>query len=57
MSTKDTCEALCQGWIDIYLNLLDIVIHDTNTDFDSMKFFAGAKILGIICHQISVEAH
>ncbi len=31
--------------------------HDASTNFDFMEFRAEAKMLGIICHQISVEAH
>ena len=31
--------------------------HDAGTNFDSMKFCAKAKILGITCYQIHMEAH
>ena len=31
--------------------------HDAGTNFDFMEFRAEAKILGITCHQIPVEAH
>ena len=57
MSAKDTWEALRQCWIDTYLGPPDIVTYDADTNFDSMEFRAEAKILGIKCHQIPVEAH
>ena len=31
--------------------------HDAGINFDSIKFRAEAKMLGITCHQILVEAH
>ena len=57
MLAKDTWEALCQCWINTYFGPPNIVTYDTSTNFDSMKFRAKAKSLGIICHQISMEAH
>ena len=57
MSAKDTWEALRQCWIDTYLGPPDIVTHDAGTNFDSMEFRAEARMLGIRCHQIPVEAH
>ena len=47
MSAKDTWEALRQYWIDTYLGSLDIVTHDAGTNFDSIKFRAQARMLGI----------
>ena len=57
MSTKETWKALRQCWIDTYLGLLDIITHDVSTNFDFTEFHTEANILGITCHQISVEAH
>ena len=57
MSAKKTWEALRQCWIDNCLGPTDIITHDTGTNFDFTKFRAEAKLLGITCHQIPVEAH
>ena len=57
MSAKDTWEALKQCWIDTYLGPPDVVSHDTGTNFDSTEFRAEAKLAGITCHQVPVEAH
>ena len=43
--------------INTYLDLLDIFIYDVDTNFDSAEFWAEAKMLSIICYQISVEAY
>ena len=57
MSAKDTWEALRLCWIDTYLGPPDIMTHDAGTNFDSSEFRAEAKLLGVTCHQIPVEAH
>jgi len=57
MSAKDTWEALKQCWIDTYLGPPDVVSHDAGTNFDSTEFRAEAKLAGITCHQVPVEAH
>ncbi len=39
------------------LILEDIVNHDVGANFDSTEFCVKAKMFGIMCHQILVEAH
>ncbi|KAI1653193.1 hypothetical protein F4813DRAFT_383489 [Daldinia decipiens] len=48
---------LHQCWIDIYLGPPDVLSHDAGTNFDSVKFRNKARLAGIICNQVPVEAH
>lgn len=57
MSAKDTWEALRQCWIDTYVGPPDTISHDAGTNFASMEFRAEARIMGITCNQVAVEAH
>jgi len=57
MSAKDTWDALRLCWIDTYLGPPDVLTHDAGTNFASVEFKAEAKLLGITCHQVPVEAH
>ncbi|KJZ72275.1 hypothetical protein HIM_01308 [Hirsutella minnesotensis 3608] len=57
ISAKETWEALKLCWIDTYLGPPDVITHDAGTNFASSEFQAEAKLLGITCHQVPVEAH
>lgn len=57
MSTKDTWETLRMLWIDTYQGLRDIITHDAGTNFASADFKSEAKIMGITCKQVPIEAH
>ncbi|EED20782.1 conserved hypothetical protein [Talaromyces stipitatus ATCC 10500] len=57
LSTKDTWEALRVAWIDTYLGPPDVISHDAGTNFAAAEFRTEAKIMGIQCHQVPVEAH
>ena len=57
MSTKDTWETLRMLWIDTYQGPPDIITHDAGTNFASADFKSEAKIIGITCKQVPIEAH
>ncbi|EED18931.1 hypothetical protein TSTA_126390 [Talaromyces stipitatus ATCC 10500] len=57
LSAKDTWEALRAAWIDTYLGPPDVISHDTGTNFASNEFKMEARMMGITCHQVLVEAH
>ncbi|KAF1934529.1 hypothetical protein EJ02DRAFT_471813, partial [Clathrospora elynae] len=57
MSTKDTWETLRMLWIDTYQGPPDIITHNAGTNFASVEFKSEAKIMGITCKQVPVEAH
>ena len=57
ISAKDTWEALKQMWIDTYLGPPDWIVHDAGTNFSSAEFRNEAKIMGIECKEVPVEAH
>ncbi|EED12737.1 transposase, putative [Talaromyces stipitatus ATCC 10500] len=57
LSAKDTWEALRAVWIDTYLGPPDVISHDAGTNFAALEFKTEAKIMGIQCHQVPVEAH
>ncbi|KAM4061611.1 reverse transcriptase (RNA-dependent DNA polymerase) [Hirsutella rhossiliensis] len=57
MSAKDTWEALRALWIDTYLGPPDTIKHDAGTNFASLEFRNEAKLMGITCKQVPVEAH
>ena len=57
ISARDIQKTLYQCQINTYLGPLDIMTLDIGINFDFIKFCTKAKILGITCHQIPVEAH
>ncbi|XP_044724430.1 transposable element tc1 transposase [Hirsutella rhossiliensis] len=57
LSTKDTWEALRCLWIDTYQGPPDVVTHDAGTNFASTEFQTEAKMLGITCKEVPIEAH
>ncbi|EED15826.1 conserved hypothetical protein [Talaromyces stipitatus ATCC 10500] len=57
LSTKDTWEALRAAWIDTYLGPPDVISHDAGTNFAAVEFRTEARMMGIRCHQVPVEAH
>lgn len=57
MSARDTWEALCKCWINVYQGPPDRIIHDPGTNFTAEDFQARAKIVGTQCQQMPVEAH
>ncbi|KAF1944442.1 hypothetical protein EJ02DRAFT_452307, partial [Clathrospora elynae] len=57
MSAKETWQALRTLWIDTYQGPPDILTHDAGTNFASAEFRAEAKIMGITCKQVPMEAH
>ncbi|KAF1936666.1 hypothetical protein EJ02DRAFT_506416 [Clathrospora elynae] len=57
MSTKDTWETLRMLWIDTYQGPPDIITHDADTNFALVEFKSKAKIMGITCKQVPIEAH
>jgi hypothetical protein len=57
MSARDTWNALCRCWIYVYQGPPDVVSHDPGTNFASEEFRNNAKILGISCKEMPVEAH
>uniref|UniRef100_L7JQT6 Integrase catalytic domain-containing protein n=1 Tax=Pyricularia oryzae (strain P131) TaxID=1143193 RepID=L7JQT6_PYRO1 len=57
MSAKETWEALKQCWIDTYLGPPDVLTFDPGPNFRATEFHAEARLLGITCNQVPVEAH
>jgi hypothetical protein len=57
MSAKDTWETLRSLWIDTHQGPPDIIPHDAGTDLASTEFHNKAKVLGITCKQVPIEAH
>lgn len=57
MSAKDAWEALCKCWINVYQGPPDFIVHDPGTNFASEEFRNHAKIMGITCREMPVEAH
>jgi hypothetical protein len=57
MSTKDTWETLQMLWIDTYQGPPNIITHDAGTNFASVEFKSEAKIMGITCKLVPIEAH
>ncbi|KAM4067968.1 hypothetical protein HRG_009718 [Hirsutella rhossiliensis] len=54
---SDTWEALRCLWIDTYQGPPDVVTHDAGTNFASTEFQTEAKMLGITCKEVPIEAH
>lgn len=57
MSAQDTWNALCRCWIYVYQGPPDIVSHDPGTNFASEEFRNNARIVGISCKEMPIEAH
>ena len=57
LSAKDTWDAFRLGWIDVYLGPPDILTHDPGTNFASVEFHGEAKVMGVTCKEMPVEAH
>ncbi|KJZ75136.1 hypothetical protein HIM_05622 [Hirsutella minnesotensis 3608] len=57
MSAKDTWEALRMLWIDTYQGPPDIIRHDAGTNFAAEEFQKEARLIGITCRQVPIEAH
>lgn len=57
LSARDTWNALCKCWIYTYIGPPDRLAHDPGTNFASEEFRNNAKIMGITCEEMPVEAH
>ncbi|KAI0398644.1 hypothetical protein F4802DRAFT_611456 [Xylaria palmicola] len=57
MSARDAWEALCKCWINVYQGPPDNIVHDPGTNFASDEFRNHAKIMGVRCREMPVEAH
>lgn len=44
-------------WIDTYLSLLNVILHNAGTNFAALEFKTEARIMGIQCHQVPIEAY
>lgn len=57
MTAKHTWETLKACWIDTYLGPPDFLAHDAGTNFAAAEFRAEARLNGVTCRQVPVEAH
>lgn len=57
MTAKDVWEVLRMCWLDTYLGPPDIITTDAGSNFAAQEFKDDAKIMGITCRQVPVEAH
>jgi hypothetical protein len=57
LSARDTWDALCKCWINTYQGPPDYIVHDPGTNFASEEFRNRAKVVGVECRQMPVEAH
>lgn len=57
LTARRTWEALKRCWLDTYLGPPDVVTIDAGTNFASAEFKAEARLMGMTCHQIPIEAH
>lgn len=57
LSARDTWNALCKCWIYTYIGPPDHIVHDPGTNFASEEFRNNAKIMGITCEEMPIEAH
>ncbi|KDN60924.1 putative conserved hypothetical protein, partial [Colletotrichum sublineola] len=57
LSARDTWHALLKCWINTYVGPPDHIVHDPGTNFASEEFRNNAKIMGISCEEMPVEAH
>ncbi|KLU93222.1 hypothetical protein MAPG_12159, partial [Magnaporthiopsis poae ATCC 64411] len=56
-SAKEAWNALCKCWILVYQGPPDYVTHDPGTNFAAEEFRNNAKIMGVSCKEMPVEAH
>lgn len=57
MSARHAWEALCRCWINTYQGPPDYIVHDPGTNFAVEDFWNRARIMGVECKQMLVEAH
>jgi len=57
MTAETTWKTLKKCWIDTYLGPPDVITTDSGTNFAAELFRAEAKLAGITCQQVPVEAH
>ena len=57
LSAQDTWNALCKCWIYAYQGPPDNISHDPGTNFASEVFCNNAKIMGVLCKEMPIEAH
>jgi hypothetical protein len=57
ISARDTWDALCRCWIYTYQGPPDNISHDPGTNFASEEFRNNARIIGVSCEEMPVEAH
>jgi hypothetical protein len=57
LSAKDTWDALCKCWINVYQGPPDFVTHDPGTGFASEAFRNRARIVDVTCREMPIEAH
>ncbi|KAH8884291.1 hypothetical protein GQ53DRAFT_786369 [Thozetella sp. PMI_491] len=57
MTAETTWNTLKRCWMDTYLGPPDILTTDSGTNFASDHLRAEAKLAGITCQQVPVEAH
>lgn len=56
LTARNTWNALCRCWIYVYQGPPDIISHDHGTHFHG-EFRDHARVMGITCHEVPVEAH
>jgi hypothetical protein len=57
LSAKEAWDALCRCWINVYQGPPDFVTHDPGTNFASEEFRNRARIVGVTCREMPIEAH
>lgn len=57
LSARDTWDALCKCWINVYQGPPDNIVHNPGTNFASEDFRNRAKIISTTCKQMPVEAY
>ena len=57
VSAKHKWEILRLFWINIYIRLLDLIIHDAGSNFVSKKFCQYATSMAIATKSVPIEAH
>ena len=50
-------DILCAYWINTYLGLLDMVVHDIKKNFVSIEFKQLTNLMTIIIKEVPVETH
>uniref|UniRef100_A0A8H7KFH4 Integrase catalytic domain-containing protein n=1 Tax=Bionectria ochroleuca TaxID=29856 RepID=A0A8H7KFH4_BIOOC len=57
LTAANTWLALKKCWLDTYLGPPDVISFDAGTNFAAAEFKGEARLMGITCHQIPIEAH